>query len=364
MKNISKLLIINNLICITVLILLMAYPLNSNASVFCNTNSDCGTNVAVGSPFCQDNDVYQSYKIYACNFPGTSYSNCSNSVTSKIQQGCGPGQTCLNASCTSLNNCTYHSYQRCIGNSIYWFDSCGIQQDLFQNCSYNQTCQNNSCIGQNQTSLLVTKTLRNLSSGNLTWSNFVNANPSDIVQFSIIISSSNNQYVNNVTVRDVFPANLLYKNSLTLDGLTNLGDITSGINIGNISAGQTRNITYQAQVAQAQNFSSSTTTLNNSVTVASTDSGYNSKTAIASVIVIKTGVSDATTVATGLTNNFFIDSFFLPLMISLIGIWLFRSDFLGITDWLDSKKLKHKNRIAQKQLKNKIIQIKKKEKAF
>lgn len=42
--------------------------------------------------------------------------------------------------------CTYHAYQRCVGNDLYWYDSCGTQQDLSQYCSggcYNNICQNN-----------------------------------------------------------------------------------------------------------------------------------------------------------------------------------------------------------------------------
>ena len=43
-------------------------------------------------------------------------------------------------------NCTYHSYQRCNGSYLYWYDSCGNQQDS-QYCSggcYNNYCQNNN----------------------------------------------------------------------------------------------------------------------------------------------------------------------------------------------------------------------------
>ena len=42
--------------------------------------------------------------------------------------------------------CSYHSYQMCSGNSLYWYSSCGTQQDLIQYCTngcYNNVCQNN-----------------------------------------------------------------------------------------------------------------------------------------------------------------------------------------------------------------------------
>ena len=72
-------------------------------------------------------------------------------------------------------------------------------------------------------------------------------------------------------------------------------------------------------------------------------------------------VLGATDVSTGLTNNFLIDSFFLPLIIALLGIWLFKSKILNFSNWTDSYKIKHKNYIAGKELKSKIAKIKEKE---
>jgi len=43
----------------------------------------------------------------------------------------------------SVFACTYHSYQQCVGNSLYWYDSCGNMQDIAQYCS--NGCYNNSC---------------------------------------------------------------------------------------------------------------------------------------------------------------------------------------------------------------------------
>ena len=84
----------------------------------------------------------------------------------------------------------------------------------------------------------------------------------------------------------------------------------------------------------------------NSVTVVNSDTG--NQTASASVGVGQ--VAGATTVSTGLTNNLFIDSFFLPFLIALIGIWLYRSGLFGMVAWYDSKKMSHKDYMAKKQL--------------
>lgn len=54
--------------------------------------------------------------------------------------------TFASAGCYNNNNCTYHAYKLCSGNNVYWFDSCGNQQDLIQTCSgYNMVCQYGNC---------------------------------------------------------------------------------------------------------------------------------------------------------------------------------------------------------------------------
>ncbi len=110
-------------------------------NITCASNSECGANGFTGSPFCQNNNVYQNYITYTCSNPGTANSSCSNSTSAQLKSNCTGNQTCSNGSCGS--SCTYHSYQQCSGNNLYWFDSCGTQQDLIQYCQ--NGCQNNSC---------------------------------------------------------------------------------------------------------------------------------------------------------------------------------------------------------------------------
>ncbi|OGZ68593.1 MAG: hypothetical protein A3D44_04445 [Candidatus Staskawiczbacteria bacterium RIFCSPHIGHO2_02_FULL_42_22] len=94
-------------------------------------------------------------------------------------------------------------------------------------------------------------------------------------------------------------------------------------------------------------------------TVTTTDPGYNPASASASVGVGQ--VLGATTVPTGLTDNIFVDSFFLPLVIAIIGVWVWKSGFLGISTWVQTKTLGHKDYLAQRQLEQRISQIHQKE---
>jgi len=181
--------------------------------------------------------------------------------------------------------------------------------------------------------------------------------------FMITLQATGNQDVQNVYVRDTLPANLIYNNQLVVAGSNNYnnysGNITSGINLNTISAGQTVTITYQAQVASAANFSFGTTTLTNSVYVTSSASGY-TPTANASVIVTRSGVLGASTISTGLTNNFWVDSFLLPLAITLLAIWMWRSGlFFGVEKWLGSKKKARQGYLSEKELSSRIASIQK-----
>jgi len=215
-------------------------------------------------------------------------------------------------------------------------------------------------------SLVITKTARNLSLGNLNWSNSVDASPEDVIQFSIAVSAPSNFYksqgINHVNIKEALPNRLTYKNHLTLDGASYQGDITQGLDIGSMSANQTKIITYHAEVAPAQEFSFGQVVLQSIASVTSPDLGFATSAASAFVAVKKQAIlAAATTVSTGLTNNFLLDSFFLPLLLALLGIWLFKSGFFGITDWFDRQTVKHKHYRVAKQLKDKITQIQQKE---
>jgi hypothetical protein len=81
---------------------LLASVVNTSVNIVsCNTNSDCGIDEFVDNLFCQNNNVYQNYKTYTCNNPGTIISSCSDSTAPRLQTTCTSGQTCSNGSCVN-----------------------------------------------------------------------------------------------------------------------------------------------------------------------------------------------------------------------------------------------------------------------
>lgn len=312
---------------------------------------------------CSGNNLYW---YDSCGKRGNFIQYCPN--------GCS-GSACIIPPPTPTPTCSYHSYESCLGNNLYWFDSCGNQQGISQYCP--SGCSNNYC-QNNIANLTVTKTVKNLTgyppglSGQAGFSSSVYANPSDVLMFMITLQATGNQSIQNITVRDIFPANLIYSNQLVVacTGSTNnynncnanynySGSITSGINLSTIYTGQTVTITYQAQVGPAANFTYGTTTLTNNVSATSSNAGYN-PTSNASVVVTRGAVLGASTVSTGLTNNFLMDSFVLPLGITLILLWMWRAGmFYGIEKWLEGKKKIRRGFKAEKELMKRISAIQK-----
>lgn len=78
------------------------------------------------------------------------YDSCSNQQ--EVAEYCYNG--CSNGSCNNYNgyngnysSCNSRAYRDCVGNSIYWYDSCSNQQELYQNCqNYNLLCQFGQCV--------------------------------------------------------------------------------------------------------------------------------------------------------------------------------------------------------------------------
>jgi len=202
--------------------------------------------------------------------------------------------------------------------------------------------------------LTVVKLVRNLSDGTA-WLDSVTADPTELISFSIQVTAGDS-YLSNVIIRDTLPDKIRYRGNLKIDGLLSSGDILSGLNIGYLSSYQTKTITFDADVLGADQFAFGETQLINSALVFSTETS-NSDTA--KIIVIKREVAGAAVaIPTGLTNNLFLDSFFLPLVIALIIIWLLRSRILQFEEWLDKRKKKHQEYHSEKLLKLKIAKIK------
>lgn len=102
----------------------------------------------------------------------------------------------------------------------------------------------------NNPNLNISKSVRNLSEGQASFSESVNADNADQVQFQIKITNNGNTTLSNIFVRDNLPSGLSYINGSTrVDGLfVSDGLVSGGINIGSLNSGSIRTVVFEATV--------------------------------------------------------------------------------------------------------------------
>ena len=205
-------------------------------------------------------------------------------------------------------------------------------------------------------SLNVSKSVKNLSRGDTKWyHSYRSADPSDRLLFQIKIESTGDAKARDVMVKDDLPDNIVYQGNLRIDNVYSSKNIsTRAINIGNLSPGQTKVITFEAKVAPETKFSYGTTNLIN------TALAYNAETSdsdTCKIIVRRKAVAGAATdIPTGISNGI-LNSILFPLIISFAIVWIFKSKIIGLDKWSEKRRKEIEEYRAKKLLKKKIAQL-------
>jgi len=182
----------------------------------------------------------------------------------------------------------------------------------------------------------------NASAKDIVWGKSVNANPSNLLSFSVTITANGGD-LNNVIVKNIAPenVNIVYKKNILVNTKAFYGDVNSGINIGTIKNGQTTTVYFQACVAESSKFAYGVSNLTNTISVDSDESEVkidNLAIVINNFQVSGASTTNPTDLATGLTNNLFTESFLLPMLLIIAGSWLYFSGRIyQFADWLSTK---------------------------
>ncbi len=166
----------------------------------------------------------------------------------------------------------------------------------------------------------VEKKVKNLSDGERVFSEHCFADPSETLQFYILVDAGSG--AKNVKIKDPLPAQIAFKkNTLRIDGVLTSGDITQGVELGDLPENTKKEITFEAQVLGPENFNFGQTNLTNTATLYFDGDQYSDS---ATVSVVKKQVAAAATAApTGLSSNF---TFFVLSVV--IGILIFARKLL------------------------------------
>lgn len=92
--------------------------------VECQTDGGCGTDGWIGSDYCSGDDVWNTWRTWTCNNPGTSSSSCSYADITQLKEDCADtceAGVCITSACNSDADCPDDSYSDiyCSANDIY-----------------------------------------------------------------------------------------------------------------------------------------------------------------------------------------------------------------------------------------------------
>jgi len=199
----------------------------------------------------------------------------------------------------------------------------------------------------------IKKRMRNLSDGT-GWGKTVYADPGEVIEVKIEVRAGQER-VTNVKVKDSIPQKTkIISGSLKLEGQKISGDITSGINIGEIKANEKKKITFKLQIEGSDVFGYGETRL---VNEARATVGEETTSDTATIVVKKTGVLAA---STGIETKTFFQFLALPLISAILAILVLKPYLIEFDDWLKVKSRDWREVIAKKLLQMKIAKIKKK----
>lgn len=184
-------------------------------------------------------------------------------------------------------------------------------------------------------------TVRNITNGDGSYHKSLSANPFDKLLFRIVVESTGQEKATKVTVKNSLPANVNYLGNLKISGEKDTRDISQqAIEIGDIDAGDSKTITFEAQVGPSN---ASPTGLNKLAVVAVTYAADTASTDSAIVRLDGTGAgiastgSTATRVNTGVGSDI-LNSILLPLLAAMLIVWVFRSELLGLDKAVEKRK--------------------------
>lgn len=219
----------------------------------------------------------------------------------------------------------------------------------------------------------LTTAVKNLTRQDTVYYDSVSAAAQDELLFRIWLKSTSNLKVEDVKVKVNLPNGINYEDDLTVNELSHKEDITiHTLDIGDILANQTKAITFKGRVASLEDLAPGA---NNLLAIVLVYTPYLTQT---DSFVIKakgreiSGVSGVgnvsgapvaqaaglpTEVSTGITNNPILDCLLLPLGITLLLVWIFRSKLVGFDRWAEKRKKGIAEYRARKQLNRKIVRV-------
>jgi hypothetical protein len=212
----------------------------------CSYNSNCSYTPPSNTKKCEDGDVYWFSPTGARL---SKYDECSdaNSCTQ---------DSCSNATCYNELKCDGTT---CSKTSDEYCQSCKSCGDGVANC--NETfC---SCPGDVELPATGSVAVSVLARAEGDYKKNVIAQPEDTIDFLVVVASSSDKRIDNITLDNILPNDIEYKGNLKINGIPFTGNVLAGLGLGSLSPNESKHITFEAKVADKDEFDTGTTYLSN-----------------------------------------------------------------------------------------------------
>ena len=280
----------------------------------CPWGTGCGSDVGVRSKirfrYCSgdDND---------CN---GDWGNWGNWGSWRVNDYCSNSETCSygDSTCNYQSSCqsqpNYTNYKQCYDNDVYWFRTGGQRLSKYMECEDDNLCTLDNCSGDRCINDLVcdgstcakgtddycdncshcgdgvcncdedfcscsvdcklpsaeglaVSALVKLKGENNPWKKDLSVEPGDDLSFLVVVATAQNTSAENVVFQNVLPQNIQFVGDLKINDSFSGGSLVGGVDLGTLSAGESKIITFEARVEPVANFSLGSTYLNNISTV-------------------------------------------------------------------------------------------------
>ncbi len=255
--------------------------------------------------------------------------------------------------------CYSHASRQCISNISYWYNSCGVLEDLAQNCNATgQVCQSGQCVSKNPVTTITPRPTpqsspvlvqaQNSQTASATiavfgknhtdsaqWTKNVSAATGSTIDVLIVVKNKSETPITDASVKTYLTSPIFTISDLQINNATAPSNDISQINLGTLAAKTAQIISFSATVqspsVQPQangatgtqiiaNVTSGTATYDSDYLVVSTNAGNG---ALASATPTASPSSKLGSGFFSFNNNWFI-WFLIVLVLVVIFIILFR----------------------------------------
>lgn len=247
---------------------------------------------------------------------------------------------CQNGQCIKEQpTYTKHYQKKCNDNNLYWYDSNGTINDIYKNCSDNNECTKDSCLngkcineGDCSEPIILpvippitpvakidTSIFCGAQESFLSLSKNITIADNQTVNCLMIVKNTSEISIDNVQIRVDVPSEIVGVSEIKIDGVVSDGNITSGINMENLSPSMSKLIIFSGKTISpiAQAITKQITVIANYNTISSSDS---------MTINFQQTIAGVATATASVKSSPFVDFFkrwYIWIFVAIVLIFLF-----------------------------------------